>query len=73
MHCNKVEHWIDTKWVKKPESNVNPLSANLTKWSSTLKQFFGKLPTNGLSVFDYFVGLMLKGLKELICIINLYN
>ena len=40
----------------------NPLSANPTKWSNTLKQFVGKLPTNCLSVFDHFVGLALKGL-----------
>ena len=40
----------------------NPLSANFTKWSNTLKQFVGKLPTNCLSVFDHFVGLALKGL-----------
>ena len=42
---------------------VNPLSANITKWSNTLKQFVGKLPTNCLSVFDHFVGLASKGLK----------
>ena len=42
--------------------NVNPLRANPTKWSNTLKQFVGKLPTNCLSVFDHFVGLVLKGL-----------
>ena len=42
----------------------NPLSANPTKWSNTLKQFVGKLPTNGLSVFDHFVGLALKGLRR---------
>ena len=41
---------------------LNPLSANPTKWSNTLKQFVGKLPTNCLSVFDHFVGLALKGL-----------
>ena len=41
---------------------VNPLSANPTKWSNTLKQFVGKLATNCLSVFDHFVGLALKGL-----------
>ena len=42
---------------------LNPLSANPTKWSNTLKQFVGKLPTNCLSVFDHFVGLKfyLKG------------
>ena len=39
----------------------NPLSANPTKWPNILKQFVGKLPTNSLSVFDYFVKLVLKG------------
>ena len=42
---------------------VNPLSANPTKWSNTLKQFVGNLPRNCLSVFDHFFGLALKGLK----------
>ena len=37
---------------------INPFSANLTKWSNMLKQ----LPTNSLSVFNYFVALALKGL-----------
>ena len=40
----------------------NPLSANPTKWSDTLKQFISKLPTNCLSVSDHFVKLALKGL-----------
>ena len=40
---------------------INPLSANITKRSNTLKQFVTKLPTNCLSVFDHFVGLVLKG------------
>ena len=44
---------------------LNPLSANPTKWSNTLKQFVGKLPTNCLSVFDHFVGFALRGLKKL--------
>ena len=39
---------------------VNPLNANFTKWSNTLKQFVGNLPTNCLSVFDHIVGLVLK-------------
>ena len=43
---------------------VNPLSANITKWSNTLKQFVGKLPMNCLSVFNHFVGLAFKGLKH---------
>ena len=41
-------------------TGVNPLSANPQKWSNRLKH---ELPTNCLSVFDYFVGLALKGLK----------
>ena len=45
---------------------VNPLSANPVKWSNTLKQFVGKLPTNCLSLCDHFVGLVLKGFKKLI-------
>ena len=39
--------------------SLNPLSANPTKWSNTLKQFL----TNCLSVFDHFMNLALKGLK----------
>ena len=42
---------------------INPLSANPTKWPNTLKQFVGKLPTNCLSVFGHFVKLALKGLS----------
>ena len=42
---------------------IIPLSANPTKWSNTLKQFVGNLPTNCFSVFDHFVGLALKGLS----------
>ena len=42
---------------------LNPLSANNTKWSKTLKQFVGNLPTNCLSLFDHFVELALKGLS----------
>ena len=41
-----------------------PLSANPKKWSNTLKQFVGKLPTNCLSVFEHFAGLALKGLTN---------
>ena len=43
---------------------VNPFSANPAKWSNTLKQFIGKLPTSWLSVFDHFVKLALKGLSH---------
>ena len=50
--------------MRSPQPLLNPLSANFTKWSNTLKEFVGKLPTNCLSVFDHFVGLALKGLKN---------
>ena len=40
---------------------LNPLKASPTNWSNTLKQFVGKLPTNCLSIFGHFVGLVLKG------------
>ena len=43
---------------------LNLFSANFTKWSNTLKQFVGNLPTNCLSVFDHFVGLAPKGLRS---------
>ena len=42
----------------------NPISGNFIKWSNTLKQFFGNLPTNCFSVFDHFVKLALKGLNS---------
>ena len=41
---------------------LNPLSLSPKKQSNTLKEFFGKLPTNCLSVFDHFSGLALIGL-----------
>ena len=43
---------------------INPLSTNPGKWSNTVEQFFGNLPTNCLTVFDHFVGLVLKGLSN---------
>ena len=43
--------------------HFNPLSANPTKWSNTLKQFVSNLPMNCLTVFDHFVKLALKGLS----------
>ena len=47
------------------DKNINPLRANPTKWSNTLKQFVGNLP-NCLSVFDNFVILALRGLMNII-------
>ena len=50
-----------------PENSVytslTPISANIKKWSNTLKQFVGKLATYCLTVLDLFMGLPLKGLK----------
>ena len=51
-------------YSRKPKVTFNPLSTNPTKWSNTLKQFVGKLPTNCLSVFDHFVKLAFKGLTR---------
>ena len=45
------------------QSVINHLSANPTKWSNSLKQFVGNLPTNCLSVFDHFLILASKGLN----------
>ena len=44
--------------------SVNPLSTNPEKWSNTLKQIVGNLPTICLSVFDHFMNLALKGLRR---------
>ena len=52
--------------VELQNCNFNPLSANFIKWSNTLTQFVGNLPTNCLSMFDHFVGLALKGLKSVV-------
>ena len=38
-------------------SNVNPLSANPTKWSNTLNQFRRQQPTNCFSVLNHLLGL----------------
>ena len=43
---------------------INPLNANPEKWSNTLKQIVGNLPTICLSVFDHFMNLALEGLSE---------
>ena len=60
FHTNKK---IDKLKKTYKQMTINPLSAKFTKWSNTLKQFVGKLPTNCLSVFDHFSGLAFKRLK----------
>ena len=61
MLYNNWAYWnngsIGTNWV-------NPLSANPTKWSNTLKQFVGRSRRILWVCFDYFVGLALKGLTH---------
>ena len=48
---------------QKRTTAFNPLSSNPTKWSNTLKQFVGNLPTNCMTLFECFVKLALKGLN----------
>ena len=54
--------WLEV-WMFLAEQCQFPFSANFTKWSNTLKQFVGKLPTSCLNVFDHFVGFAMKGLS----------
>ena len=69
LQSNKNQGDISVIWTLRllcKQTSVNPLSANPTKGSNTLKQFIGWQPTNCSSVFDYFVGLTLKSLTNLI-------
>ena len=63
FYCETFKSATGTLWTNKWLLNL--LSANITKWSNTLKQFVGNLPTNFLSVFDHFGILALKGLRTL--------
>ena len=69
INFNKELRRIKTK-ILQGGYLVNPLSANHTKYSNTLKEFVGKLPTNCLSVFDHFVKLALKGLSSLMTLFS---
>ena len=60
---NMRDHSLKTRKYVILFGCFDPLSANFTKWSNTLKQFVEKLLTNCLSVFDHFVELVLKGSK----------
>ena len=67
--CILLFWWFGSSrwWRRDQGSNLTIfltfLSANLTKWSNTPKQFVGKLLAICLIMFDHFVGLMLKGLS----------
>ena len=65
VHLKSCQIFIREIFCKNSKrlSAANPLNANPTKWSNTLKQFVGNLPTNCLSVLDHFVGLALKRLS----------
>ena len=58
-----MKEYLTLLWMILMTGIINPLSAKLTKWPNTLKQFVGNLPTNRASVFGHFVGLALKGLN----------
>ena len=77
IFLNFCVRWWMLPWSKIRLSVIsfNFLSASPTKWPNTLKQFVGKLPTNRLSVFDHFLGLLLKGLRKsaVACFWNKYN
>ena len=63
-HCFDLQTLqISEGYPLRIEEALKPLSANPTKWSNTLKQFVGKLPTNCLKLFDHFMELSLKGLS----------
>ena len=63
-----ISHFITPKTLCEVEIKImlkfNPISANPTKWSNTPKQFVGNLPANYLNLFDHFMGLGFKGLKN---------
>ena len=47
-----IKKIIDIERNDNHNDNINPLSANHEKWSNTLKQIVGNLPTICFSVFD---------------------
>ena len=70
--CILWKKWIERCGQEKSIAYLNfrefnPLNANPEKWSNTLKQIVGKLPTICLSVFDHFMNLAFKWLTH-----NLY-
>ena len=57
-----ITEWNKLDLIIQNSTGPNPLSANPTKWSNTLKTIRQQQPTNCLRVFDHFVGLTLKRL-----------
>ena len=49
--------FFDLQFAVRNYELFNPLSANSTKWSNTLKQINGNLPTNCLNVFVHFCAI----------------
>ena len=50
--------------LKFSKQDINPLTTSPTKWTKETQTIRRFLPTNCFSLFDYFVGLPLKGLRE---------
>ena len=50
---------LSVDYIAPVSAYFNHLCVNPTKWSNTLKQFVGNLPTNSLSVFAQYVELAL--------------
>ena len=66
MYLSFTKNWRKKKnlFFSRVIKQLGNIDANPTKWSNTLKQFVGKLPTNCLSFFVNFAGLALKGLTQ---------
>ena len=50
--------------IEMEKTRKSTIPSSPKPWFNTLKQFVGKLPSICLNVFDHFVGLALKGLKQ---------
>ena len=66
IHTNVIS---PKKNLNNTKVHLNPLKGNPTKWSNTLKQFVGRLPTNCLNVLDHFIVLAFKGLRQKVLLI----
>ena len=65
MHCCENRNCVEYELrVNSKVTGFNPLTADPTKWSNTVKKNRRQQPTNCLSVFDHFVGLAIEGLAK---------
>ena len=61
IHTNVIN---PKKNLNNTKVHLNPLKANPTKWSNTVKQFVGRLRLS-----DHFIGLAFKGLRQKVLLI----